>query len=100
MYFVSFSHFFRHDSLQKHGQITTLDAAAGRVAGRQNKTALLQALIPQGQTVAIPIKHLDHAATTIDKNEKRTGQGVCPQFRTDDAAEAIKGLAHIARAPV
>ena len=100
VYFESFSHFFRHDSLQKHGQIPTLDAAAGRTPGRKNKAALLQAFEPQNQTVAIPVKHLDHAAPAIDEDEKGARKGVCPQLRTDDTAQAVKGLAHIAGTPV
>jgi len=76
-----------------------LDAAAGGIPGRQNKAALLQEFLPQHQTAAMPVKHLDHA-TVIDEDEKGARKGVCPQLRTDDTAQTVKGLAHIAGTPV
>ena len=99
-YFVSFFHFFRHDSLQKHDQIAAFDMTISRPPIGQDETAPLQAFIPEGQAVAVPVEELDHAATTVDEDEKRTGQGICPQIGTDDAAETVEGFAHIAEAAV
>jgi len=75
-----------------------LDAAAGGIPGRQNKAALLQEFLPQHQTAAMPVKHLDHA-TVIDEDEKGARQGVYPRFSTNHSAQAVKRLAHIAEAP-
>ena len=67
---------------------------------RQGETAPLQAFVPEGQAVPIPVEKLDHAAATVDEDEERSGQGVRPQVGTDDAAEAVEGFAHIADAAV
>jgi len=48
----------------------------------------------------VPVKELDHAASPIDKNEERPGEGIGSQFAADDAAEAVEGFAHVADATV
>jgi len=98
--YVSFFHFFRHDSLQKHGQIAPLDMTIFRASVGQSETALLQAFIPKGQAVPIPVEKLDHGSTTVDEDKKGTGQRVCPQVGTDNAAQSVEGFAHITDASI
>ena len=100
LFYVSFSHFFRYDSFQKHNQIAPLDMTISQTMIGQDETAPLQAFIPEGQTITIPVEKLDHAATPVDEDKKGTGQGICPQFGTNDAAQTVEGFTHITGAAI
>ena len=95
-YFVSFFHFFRYDSFQEHGQVAAFDMTIFRPSVGQGETAPLQAFIPEGQAIPVPVQELYHAAATIDEDEERSRQRIRRQIGTDDTAQAVEGLAHIA----
>jgi hypothetical protein len=59
----------------------------GTVLFRQNESSLFQAFIPEGQSIAVLIEKLAHAAIAIDKYEQGIRQGAIPRsermIRTD-----------------
>ena len=89
-YSVSFFYFFRHDSLQKHCQIAALDMVIAGLLIGQDEATPLQAFIPEGQAVPVPIEEFDHATSPIDEDEEGPGEGIGPQFATNDAAESVE----------
>jgi hypothetical protein len=100
LFFIPFAHFFRDHAFQKKAEIPPIDPAIFGPHLRQAEGALFQTLIPDGQTVAVPIKQFNPVAVAVTKYKQRTGQGILGQFHSDQSAQAIKGLSHIAGGPV
>ena|GEM_PF-4940270 len=74
--------------------------AVARLPGWKDEGPLLQAFRPDGVSISVPVEELDHVPAPVDEHKERTGKGIGVQFGADDAAERIKGLAHVAGAAI
>ena len=97
---ISFAHFFRHDSFQEKSQLQPINAAVGGTLLREPEAALLQAFIPEGKTVAVPVQALEQVAAAVDEHKERTVKRVGTHIRAHQPAQGVKGLSHVARDPV
>jgi hypothetical protein len=89
------------DAFQEHGQISGTEcmASVARLrAGGQLEDPLLQSLVPQSQTIAIPVEDLEPFSGAIAENEQMTTEGIELQMldnqstQTIETATAIDGL--------
>jgi hypothetical protein len=98
--FISFTHFFGDHPFQQKAEIPPVDSAVFGTPIRQAEGALFQTLIPNGQSVAVPIEQFDPVAVSVAKDEQGTGERVLIEFQPDQAAQTIEGLPQIAGGPV
>ncbi len=66
---VPFAHFFRGYSFKQHVELAAIDSSIGSGHIRQFETAPFQAFIKYHESVSVPVKELDHAATTVYENK-------------------------------
>src|SRR5690606_4209448 len=64
---------------------------------RHLKRPLLQPPIPDGQTVAVPIKNLQLVAPPVDEQEQVAAQRVLLEYARDNALQAVEAFAHVGR---
>ncbi len=84
---------------QEQSQLTAVQLDASLPNRRQNKTALLQALVPERQAVPVPIENLDVGPPAVDEHV------VHPRFQAaavlvHQGAQAPKRLPHVRRTGV
>ena len=63
---------------------------------REIESPPFESLIPDSETVSVPIKELDHTAPPIAEHKQGTRKRVLVQFRTDQSAQAVEGFPHVA----
>ena len=100
LFYIPFTHFFGDHTFQQQVEIPPIDPAIFGAHIRLAEGALFQTLIPDGQSVAVPIEQFDPVAVSVAKDKQGTGERVLIEFQPDQAAQAIEGLSHIARGPV
>lgn len=95
LFFISFTHFLRDHSFQQKVKVPSVDPAVFGAPIRQAEGALLQTLIPDGQSIAVPIEQFDPVAVSVTKDKQRTGERIFMEFHPDQAAQAVEGLSHV-----
>lgn len=100
LFFISFTHFFGDHSFQQQTEISPVDPAVFGTPIRQAEGALLQTLIPDGQSIAVPIEQFDPVAVSVTKDKQGTGERVLIEFHPDQAAQAVEGFSQVTSGPV
>lgn len=89
-------YFFCHHSLKKESQLQSINAAIQGTLIRQPEAALLQSLVPQGESVAVPVEALEEVAAAVEEDEEGPGEGINVQSGAHQPAEPIERLSHVA----
>jgi hypothetical protein len=99
-YCISFAHFFWHNSFKKHAQVPAINTTVSGTDARKAEASLLKPLVPQGESIMIPVEKLDHGAAAVTEDEQRPRQRIDTQLRANQTAEAVEGFPHVTRGAV
>ena len=82
LFFISFTHFFGDHPFQQKAKIPPVDPTVFGAPIRQAEGALFQTLIPDGQSIAVPIEQFDPVAVSVTKDKQGTGKRILSQSLT------------------
>src|SRR5262249_22405469 len=85
------------NTVEDHLQLAGCQFQADGVGRREVEAALLKALVPQAQAVAVPVQHLEPIRPTIEEDKQMARERVTAQLRADQGGEAVKAAAQIGR---
>ena len=83
------------DTFQDHCQLRCADRDTGSVSFGKPESACLQALVPDGQPVTIPIQDLETVATPVAEHEQMAAQGIMSHDMFGHHHESIETPAHV-----
>ena len=67
---------------------------------RRSEDPLFEPFIPDGESVTVKIKELDHVAAAVAENKEGSRERIGPKLGPNQTAQAIEGLSHVAGAMV
>ena len=73
-----------------------IDPAIRGILIRKSEAALLQPLVPEGESVAVPVEALEQVAAAVDENEEGPGKRISIHPRAHQPAQSIEGFSHVA----
>ena len=59
------------------------------------KFFMLQTLLPQAKSVAVPVQRFDSVAMAVGEDVQRAGKGAQAQFLLDENAQAVDGFSEV-----
>ena len=62
---------------------------------RPSKFFVLQTLLPQAKSVAVPVQRFDSVAMAVGEDVQRAGKGTQAQFLLDENAQAVDGFSEV-----
>ena len=85
-------------ALHQPAELLQTDAAGDLVCVRwPDKLVTLQALLPQAESVAVPVQRLDLVARAVGKNVQGAGKGTQAQLKFHEHREAVDALSEVNR---
>jgi len=82
-------------SLQKPAELTRVDGHQLLFRLRPTKKMLLQSLLPETKTVAIPVQDLDNMTPAVAKDKHLSGKRILMQLVFNQNGQPVDGFAHI-----
>ena len=85
------------DAIKEEGEFQGRDRQGGRGVGRRGKRegTPLQAFVPEGHAVAVPVQDFEAVAPAGGENEEVSGKGVGAADVAGEGGEAVEGQAHV-----
>jgi hypothetical protein len=86
------------DATQEHGKLggIQLDGGASGDAVGDLKRAGLESLVPDDQTVGVPMKHLDAITPAVEEKEEMAGKEVLlGKGLADESGEAVEAFSEV-----
>lgn len=87
------SHAIQNDSVEHQSHLEGFDLVSND--RRKLKSAFFESLIPDRETIAIPVQDFNSRRILVPENEEMSGKRILPQYVFDKHHEPIEGAAHV-----